>query len=319
MFFDFLKAKKSIKAFIRNQRETFYMSKTPSFSSTKSSTSSEETIVEQKPLQCPTCEQSTYAPIRRLKEHHVAQTLDKLTYDGIILPYYSLVPPFREFSGNRNESSSTTGSSGNDGHAEGNNHVGKSQLGVMTVNKQTQTTNVKKVYFSLYGYILDIDPVNRRFMFLSLNDFGDGKQHDDESNKIVNQNVTGMELITAVCNIKRASSKDGEQKNHRRYGEKLTTNSEANFMYHPSFKADTFWVSYDPEQLSCYNQDLELTCFTTSLFENTMQKLFLIIIQVDMDEDGKSFSTPFVREISKEEEGKVKTIIRHYFYGKDHV
>mgnify|MGYP007090086622 CR=1 FL=1 len=300
----FSKSKKTLSDFIQNKRPPSMCSSSSNSWFSQVSQDDSEDSHKELPVRCPTCEQSTLRPNQQLKKHTVSQTLENLTENGVIIPYYTLVHPFQQIS-RQTEKDKDTGSD--------QNETDFTNLGVMTTNKQTGKTCIKKAYFSLYGYILDVDEKNQRFMFVSLNDFGDL----NSLNGVVNQNVAGLELITAVCNIQ--TSSPAPPSKIRRYGERFTQGNECNVLFHPQYKADAIWICYDSNSLRTFDTQLNSVSLTTSFTDSAVpKKLFLVIMEVEMCNrlGTKTFLTKFVREMSTDEEDKVKTLIQSYFNGQ---
>ena len=280
-------------------------------------------------MHCPTCEQQIHYAEEKdltfpLKQLRINQDLEQKTNDGVVLPYYSLVAPFHLYSGDRNEKQ-------NGGKGEKNfTTIGRTSpyLGVMTTNKRAipePVTEVKKLYLSMYGYIVKVEAEKQRLLFISLSDFGArtiGCQNVVDSDNVLGyaeHNVTGLELISAVCGIKFASllgrsyTQTCEQ---RHYGQDIT-NLHQDIIQNTTEKADAVWIRYNEIECGCYDEDLNLVKNGALLFQGKRRIVMMVLaVKLDMEHKKRVLETKFIRQLGENEEERVKTLVNQYYHGK---
>jgi hypothetical protein len=256
-------------------------------SSTSSQTQNTEKLI------CPTCECLPDKETLALKQIRINQKLDDTTSDAIVLPYYSLVPPFHSFEEGKDKETS-----------EFNN---RSYLGVMS-NKKGKSA-VKKLFLSIYGTIEHIDDDKNMVLLKPLADY------DKETGKTKKPCVAGLELLVAASNLlqeeKETLHNDGLILGNGL--EKLLFKNINVYLFEKGKeKLEGIPCSFEENQTTCYDEQLNRV-----EFKELKGKLVVAIVDYCIIDGGKEkcINLQFVRILGQEESKKVTELVQKYYYG----
>lgn len=243
--------------------------------------------VSEEQIVCPTCECLPNKETLALKQIKINQKLDETTSDAIVLPYYSLVPPFHTY----------------EEKAEGNKKELNDRvcLGVMS-NKKGKSA-VKKLYLSVYG---TVEKVVGEEGFLLLKPVADFKKEND---KVRKECVTGLDLLaaTSVAFSDKKDNCDGKV-----LGRKLLRRVERNTYFDKEERL---------EGIKCYFTESQPASYDDQLNRVPLAKLEgkLVIAIIDyclLYHHQENFvEVHFIRSLGEDEGKKAVELVQKYYYG----
>jgi hypothetical protein len=242
-------------------------------------------------LICPTCECLPDKETLALKQIRINQKLDQTTEDAVVLPYYSLVPPFHSFEEGKDNKTSE--------------FCNRSYLGVMS-NKKGKSA-VKKLFLSIYGTIEHIDDDKNMVLLKPLADY------DKETGKTKKPCVSGLELLVAASNLL-LEEKETLLNNGSILGNGLDKLlfKNINISLFQKEKLEGVPCSFEENQTTCYDEELNRV-----EFNELKGKLVVAIVDYCIMDGGKEkcLNLQFVRILGKEESKKVTELVQKYYYG----
>lgn len=244
-------------------------------------------------LVCPTCECLPEKETLALKQIRINQKLDDTTSDAIVLPYYSLVPPFHSFEEGKDQETS--------------GYANRTFLGVMS-NKKGKS-EVKKLFLSIYGTIEHIDDDKNMVLLKPLADF------DKQTGKIKKPCVAGLELLVAASNLLLE-----EKETSKAATDILGNRLEKLFFY--DIHISLFEKGKEKlEGVPCFFEENQTACYDEQLNRIELKemegKLVVAIIDYCIIDGGKEkcINLQFVRILGQEESKKVTELVQKYYYG----
>jgi hypothetical protein len=248
---------------------------------------------------CPTCESLPEKETLALKQIRINQKLDETTSDAIVLPYYSLVPPFRSY--DENQQDDKPGST----EREFSN---RTYIGVMS-NKKGKSA-IKKLYLSVYGTVEYVDRDGDIVVLKPLADY-------DKDNKLKKPIVSGLELLVAASNLLKEEKESllEEGKGYilgKRLIDVLLGKVNTYLFYQGKERLEGFPCSFVKENTACYDEHLNRI-----RIEDMVGKLVVGIVDYCLYDGGEEtkLGIHFVRILGNEERQKVTEVVQKYYYG----
>jgi hypothetical protein len=261
-------------------------------------TVSKTTQTQDEKIICPTCECLPEKETLTLKQIRINQQLDDTTANAIVLPYYSLVPPFHVF----DDEPKNSGESGTTTTGEFSN---RRYLGAMS-NKKGKAA-VKKLYLSVYGTIEYVDKDQDVVLLKPLADY-------DKEGNVKKPCVTGLELLVAASNLLK---EEGEGKGEKEtiLGKRFLNDllgKTLTYLFEGRERLEGIPCSFIEENTACYDDQLNRIAI-----ENMQGKLVVGIVDYCLYDGGKNTSVGlhFVRVLGEDEKKKVMDIVHKYYYG----
>lgn len=248
---------------------------------------------------CPTCESLPEKETLALKQIRINQKLDETTADAIVLPYYSLVPPFHSY----DEKSENDKPESTD-----REFSNRTYMGVMS-NKKGKSA-VKKLYLSVYATVEHVDRNKDIVVLKPIADY-------DKNNEVKKPTVSGLELLVAASNLlkeeKEALLEEGRGDIlGKRLIDVLLGKINAYLFYEGKKNLEGFPCTFIEENTACYDEHLNRI-----RMEDMVGKLVVGIVDYCLYDGGKEtkLGIHFVRILGEEEGKKVTDIVRKYYYG----
>lgn len=246
---------------------------------------------------CPTCECLPEKETLALKQIRINQQLDETTSDAIVLPYYSLVPPFHIFNEKQQQKPKE---STIESEQEFSN---RKYIGAMS-NKKGKAA-IKKLYLSVYGTIEYIDQDEDIIIIKPLADY-------DKDGKAKKPCVSGLELLVAASKLLK---EEDAGENEKILGKKTMNDflgCQLKYLFKGKERLEGIPCSFIEENTACYDEQLNRMSI-----ENMKGKLVVGIIDYCLYDGGKETTVGlhFARILGEEEKKKVTDIVHKYYYG----
>lgn len=258
----------------------------------------EDSQTQTEKIICPTCECLPEKETIALKQIRINQKLDETTSDAIVLPYYSLVPPFHIYDDQKNQ---------NENGGTSKEFANRAFIGVMS-NKKGKSA-VKKLYLSVYGTIKHVDEENDVVVLNPIADY-------DKEGKIKKPCVSGLELLVASSNLLNdEKEKCIEEGKASILGKRLIDVLLGNTYFEEKEmkKIDGIRCSFKEHNTACYDGNLNRIAI-----KEMEGKLVVAIVDYCLYDGGlkPGIGLHFVRILEdKEEVKKVTDLVNKYYFG----